>query len=142
MTAQVADLTRAGRHPVHAAEAALPAQSGGFTAAWQAHDPLSGVASYDIQTRRLTAASAGTWTDALVAQPDTSLALTAPAGTTTCLRGRATDAAGNRAAWSQPGLHGGALGGRRAGPLAGAGRRRATARCARAAPARRCSGVG
>ena len=101
VTAQVADLTAPGA--TRFSKPRLHYQSSGsFTAAWQANDPLSGVASYDIQTRRLTAASAGAWTDALVAQPDTSLALTAPAGTTTCLRGRATDAAGNRAPWSAP----------------------------------------
>ena len=140
VTAQVADLTPPGvtrftRPKLHYQP------SGGFTAAWQAHDPLSGVASYDIQTRRLTAASAGNWTDALVAQPDTSLALTR-AGRIHHLPARA--APPTPPATGRPGRSRSAR--RCLGPplhwaTPGAGRRRATARCVRAAPARQCSGV-
>ena len=73
-----------------------------FAASWQATDSLSGIATYDVQVRRLGSAVAGPWQDALVAQNVTTLPLTGSAGQTTCVRSRAHDRAGNASAWSGP----------------------------------------
>ncbi len=72
-----------------------------FTGGWHSTDGVSGVASYDVQVRRLPAGgAAGPWTPLLTATSQTTSALTTAHGTTTCLRARAHDKAGNISAWS------------------------------------------
>ena len=62
---------------------------------------MSGLASYDVQVRRLpTGGAAGPWTSLLSATTLTTSRLTTAAGTTTCLRARARDHAGNVSGWS------------------------------------------
>jgi GH25 family lysozyme M1 (1,4-beta-N-acetylmuramidase) len=72
-----------------------------FSGRWHSSDAVSGLASYDIQVRRLPAGGvAGRWTPLLTATTQTASQLTTAAGTTTCLHARAHDKAGNVSAWS------------------------------------------
>lgn len=72
-----------------------------FSGGWHSSDAVSGLASYDVAVRRLPAGgAAGRWAPLLTATTRAAAKLTTAAGTTTCLRARAHDKAGNVSAWS------------------------------------------
>lgn len=65
-------------------------QDASFTPSWHAADALSGVATYDVQTRVLSSARAGAWADAQSAAAATTIPMAGKPGQTTCVRVRAT----------------------------------------------------
>jgi GH25 family lysozyme M1 (1,4-beta-N-acetylmuramidase) len=77
-------------------------QDASFTPSWQAADALSGIATYDVQTRVLSSGRVGTWTDAQSAAAATTIPMAGKPGQTTCVRVRATDQAHNTSRWSAP----------------------------------------